>query len=141
MHLIVYTSEYTGDPTSIAEDLQDICTCAKRNNPAMEITGLLFYHSGQFLQIIEGEQQYLETLLAKLALDRRHCNIERLFDSEVSKRDFAQWNMDTFDLSALDSIDAQELKTIAQAYKQNLNAESGLVAKFYRQMIQSRAFQ
>ena len=48
MHLIIYTSRYTGDASRIDNDLVTITQTAKNNNPALNITGLLFYHNQQF---------------------------------------------------------------------------------------------
>lgn len=140
MHLIVYTSEYLGDQTVIGEQLKEISTVAKRNNPQLGITGLLFFHAQRFLQIVEGEQEQLSELMDKLADDPRHTNIERLIDSPIEKRGFAQWNMDSFNLSDERALQEPELKTIAQAYKQNLQADSALIANFYKTMLKQKNF-
>ena len=75
MQLVIYTSRYTGETTHIAGDLRTITQTAKRNNPALNITGLLFYHNRQFLQIIEGERSDLEELMEVVTADPRHEDI------------------------------------------------------------------
>lgn len=88
MHLIVYTSKYTGLEEEIDSVLNNICLLSKRNNFKHDITGVLFYHNKRFLQIIEGNIDPLEKLMTILEHDARHKNIERLIDSSIPKRSF-----------------------------------------------------
>jgi hypothetical protein len=76
--------------------------------------------------------------MAVLEQDTRHKNIERIFDQEVRKRGFEQWNMDSINLSDKDTIDPEELKEIRDAYRRNLIVDSETVAHFYKQMLESR---
>ncbi len=140
MHLIVYTSEYTGDHQSISLDLASIEAIAKRKNTTLGITGLLFYYQGRFLQLIEGEQDALEQLMSSIEQDNRHTNITRLFDTPQGERHFSQWNMDTFDLEDRQAISLDECQKIAKAYKQNLQMDAQVIGDFYRTMLQQAAF-
>ena len=62
MHVILYTSEYTGKAEEINQTSKDIASSSKRNNPKIPITGALFFHNGQFLQIIEGSNNFSRRL-------------------------------------------------------------------------------
>ena len=75
VHTIAYVSDYTGSLSTISDDLPAICKTAQNINPTLGITGVLFYHNGKFMQVIEGERGILETLMDKLGLDSRHTNI------------------------------------------------------------------
>jgi hypothetical protein len=138
MHLIVYTSHYCDPPNALERNLKNITERAKIRNPKRDITGLLFYHSERFLQILEGTQANLESLMTVIQSDPRHEQIERLFDSPISKRNFSKWNMDTFNLSADQILDVSELQSITQAYKHNLLIDSKVVTDFYRAMLKHK---
>jgi len=104
MHVILYVSDYTGTETELDKNLLTICSHAKRENPKHDITGVLFYHNGNFLQLIEGEKRELESLMSLLAKDVRHINISRMADEGIEERGFADWNMDTFNLDDHETI-------------------------------------
>lgn len=139
MHLIIYTSRFTGNKEKANEVLKDICQASQRNNPKRDVTGLLFYHNSRFLQVLEGEKQVLEQLLELLDEDERHCDVQRLIDSPITTRDFEQWNMDTLNLSEDDSIGFDELQNITEVYKSMLQPETKVLSDFYRQIIESKA--
>lgn len=135
MHIIVYKSEYCGTEDKITEVTDEIVRSAKKNNPACDVTGALFYHSGLFFQIIEGPQEALEALMSKIEKDERHKNIERLFDDPIRKRAFQEWNMDFFNLDDATRINSDELRNIAAAYKKIVEPRADLLLKFYHKML------
>ncbi|MEM6821798.1 MAG: BLUF domain-containing protein, partial [Verrucomicrobiota bacterium] len=135
MHLIVYISQYTGPAENIDEVLSSIVEKAKTRNPERDITGVLFYHNGTFLQIIEGPHASLEDLMSKLKEDSRHNKIERIIDEDISGRSFKEWNMDSFNLSETDKIDPDELRKIKNAYKRSFFIKADYLAEFYKLML------
>ena len=135
MHLIIYTSRYTGETSQIADDLRTITQTAKHNNPSLNITGLLFYHNQQFLQIIEGEQPDLEGLMDVVTADPRHKEVIRIVDQEVPERGFNDWNMDSFNLSDQQQLSPDQLKAIKELYSQNFAMQSDTVVDFYKSML------
>ena len=90
MHLIVYTSEYIGKAEDVDAALADIVARSKINNTEYDITGLLFYHGGRFVQLLEGEQDSLEGLMSILEEDERHQNIQRIVDQPIKERAFQE---------------------------------------------------
>ena len=135
MHLIVYTSEFNSSDYSIDEELDKIKSSAKKNNAEQEVTGVLFYHNGRFFQVLEGEKDVLDNLMLRLADDQRHSQIELLVDEPVSKRSFAAWNMDSFNLSKDDDLQSKELKRIANVYREVLMLRSDSLVAFYKQAL------
>lgn len=135
MHLIIYTSRYTGEASQIADDLRTITQTAKNNNPALNITGLLFYHNQQFMQITEGEQSDLEGLMEVVTADPRHKEVIRIVDQEVPERGFSDWNMDSFNLAEQQQLTPDQLKAIKELYSQNFAMQSTSVVDFYRSML------
>lgn len=138
MHLIIYISEYTGSDDDIDTDLVEITRLSKSNNLEAEITGLLFYQNHHFLQVIESKQSTLENLMAVLAEDKRHRNIERILDEKISTRSFSDWNMDSFNLSDDEHLDTAEIKKITEKFKKNIMLDSGgtsMLVHFYKSML------
>ena len=135
MHLIIYTSEYIGEANDIDDVLVDIVRRSKINNSEYDITGLLFYHGGRFIQVLEGKQDSLEGLMSILERDVRHKNIERIVDQEIKKRAFQEWSMDSLNLSKDTSFDPDELIRIRDAYKKHLLVDSKLLVDFYKAML------
>lgn len=135
MHIIVYTSQYTKGSTCINEELIKITKSAKKNNPGLNITGVLFYHNRRFLQVIEGEKASLEALMAVLEKDQRHTHIERIIDEPIEERSYSDWNMDSFNLSQRELLDVEELKIIRDVYRENLTIKSTVLVDFYKAML------
>jgi hypothetical protein len=139
MHIIAYTSDYQGVDGDIDSILQNIVKTSQKNNEEMEVTGVLFLHNHIFLQIIEGSQDALETLMAKLRRDTRHKNIIRIIDEQISGRSFGGWSMDSFNLSDDECIDLRELTKIVDGDKQGSKINNEALIKFYKTMQKSRA--
>ena len=137
MHLIVYTSEFSGNNDHIDDVIEKILEKAKKRNVEHGITGLLFYHQGRFLQIIEGSKDSLNDLMTKLESDPRHTNVERLVDEEIKVRSFDNWNMDSFNLSSQEPLDKDELINIGNVYKKTISTRSALLTRFYKAMLAS----
>lgn len=140
MHLISYLSEYTGRPASIDQHLADIVVTAKRRNAQLGITGLLFYHAGKFIQVIEGEESHLRELMASIEADLRHRNLTYLIDLAVEKRGFSDWNMDSFNLTRTETLDVDEMKKINLAYCKNLIPRSNTLVDVYKQLLEAGVF-
>lgn len=75
------------------EELLGILKLARQNNKSNNLTGLLLYHDGSFIQLLEGRKQDVETLYNKIALDPRHFGMIRLLEDYSEKRDFPDWSM------------------------------------------------
>ena len=81
----------------LAKLLQD----ARKNNEALDITGMLLFHNGSFLQILEGEEDAVEALVAKIKKDPRHKSFNLLLKEEIEERSFENWSMGYVDVSGL----------------------------------------
>jgi hypothetical protein len=71
---VTYLSRESKPLTSKA--LVDLLEQCKHNNPSLGVTGMLLYANGTFLQMLEGETNTVETLLEKIARDRRHRDFQ-----------------------------------------------------------------
>jgi len=135
MHLIIYTSKYVGRAEDINDVLADIVIRSETNNLEFGITGLLFYHNGRFIQVLEGERDSLEGLMSILEKDDRHENIQRIIDESIKKRAFQEWSMDSLNLSEDATVDPDELIRIRDAYKKHLLVDSKLMVELYKAML------
>ena len=136
IHLLVYTSEYTGSDEQIDADIADILAAARRNNVRNGITGVLFHHNRRFLQFIEGPKHSINLLLEKIGKDPRHSSVELLFDEIISERGFGDWSMDSFNLQASQALDTDLLKMIRDAYRRNFITRTHTLVGIYKGFIE-----
>jgi hypothetical protein len=136
VHLLVYTSQYSGTPDTIDADLKDIVSKAQRNNPGSRITGVLFYHGGRFLQFIEGPEDSTRELLSRISRDTRHGEVEILFDEQISERGFEQWAMDTFNLTTQEVLGLELLQMIRDAYRRNFVTYTDKLVGIYKGFVE-----
>ncbi|MBF0587926.1 MAG: BLUF domain-containing protein [Magnetococcales bacterium] len=73
--------------------LEAILEKSRENNEKQQITGMLIYASGLFLQLIEGEEQAVEALLTNIKEDQRHYGYAPLVKEPISQRSFSDWSM------------------------------------------------
>jgi len=88
---VIYQSAAVA-PFSEAE-LTQLLAVARVNNGRLGVTGMLLYHEGSFLQTLEGDEQVLETLYARIGKDKRHHRLVTLLRRQVDERYFDQWQM------------------------------------------------
>ncbi|MEQ9315700.1 MAG: BLUF domain-containing protein [Henriciella sp.] len=73
--------------------INDILAASRENNRRDQITGLLVYHEGVFLQVLEGATDQVQQVYARIARDWRHTDCRVLFDEPIVERAFAEWSM------------------------------------------------
>ncbi len=100
MKQIVYVSALA--PGVDASVVPDIVRVAAANNSRMQVSGILLYINGSFLQIIEGEAATLDALYEKICADSRHVKQMKLGDSHIEHRQFPDWSMALADVSSAD---------------------------------------
>jgi hypothetical protein len=74
-------------------ELMGLLKVARTNNARNDLTGFLLYCERNFIQLLEGDKNRVETLFQLILRDIRHKNIIRLFSGYVEKRDFPDWSM------------------------------------------------
>ena len=88
---IIYSSQ-AASPMQI-EELEEILASARKNNTEKKVTGALVYVEGVFLQVLEGEQATVRTLMSHIATDVRHTAVTVLQEGEVPLPTFGDWKM------------------------------------------------
>jgi hypothetical protein len=91
MYYLVYLSA----ARELFSDLQleDILIRSRRNNSKNNITGVLLYHDGSILQVLEGEKEKVEELYIRLLRDDRHRQVVQIMEGETTQRYFSDWSM------------------------------------------------
>jgi hypothetical protein len=84
------------------QDLMDILNTARSFNPTKNITGMLLYRQGYFIQALEGEEEDVTALYGKIVQDERHTNILMVAKEPIESRSFGKWSMGFQDLDKLD---------------------------------------
>jgi hypothetical protein len=86
------------------EDLNQILASARRRNLAEEITGMLIYHQGEFVQILEGKKKSVENIYEKfIDPDLRHTRINMEQENPISHRSFNECSMGFVGASEIES--------------------------------------
>ncbi|SHJ30312.1 Sensors of blue-light using FAD [Hymenobacter daecheongensis DSM 21074] len=91
MHHIVYQSSAVGEPT--AASLRLLLQHSRIKNGRLNVTGLLLYGKGEFLQVLEGETDVVRALYETIKLDHRHKDVATLSDGIIPVRVFKDWTM------------------------------------------------
>lgn len=91
MHRLLYIS--TARAAIDVAALQTILKSARIANRAKNLTGLLVYDGHRFLQYLEGDEDAVLGLYAKIKADPRHFAVVTLRESQGEQRQFADWEM------------------------------------------------
>lgn len=75
------------------EELAEILSKARTSNEKLNVSGMLLFHEGSFIQALEGDEEAVNTLYAKISKDSRHSETRVLFRGYQSERHFAGWSM------------------------------------------------
>lgn len=138
MHMICYISDYIKDVSQVEGVLKDIIAKAQNNNREKGITGALLFHNKKFVQVIEGQEQHLRDLMARIEKDPRHANTYVLIDTPVETRGFSNWNMEAFDLAEEKKFDADMMKKLTENFKTNLAPRSDTLMFYYKTLLKQK---
>jgi hypothetical protein len=86
MYHILYQSYSVGTPSPA--NLKTMLQQSWANNMRLNITGLLLYGNGNYLQVLEGEEKQVKRLFEIIRNDRRHFSVEMLSGGPIPMRVF-----------------------------------------------------
>ena len=89
MYTICYVSKGKDDLTT--DDLEQLFGYTLQYNTEHNITGILLYRSGSFLQVLEGEKEILIPIFERIQEDPRHKEIFTILKGPSKKRIFADY--------------------------------------------------
>lgn len=74
-------------------EVGNILEACRKNNTDLDVTGMLFFGNGYFLQCLEGSRAHINITYQRIAMDHRHKNIQLLEFKEIGSRYFENWTM------------------------------------------------
>jgi hypothetical protein len=84
-------------------DLKNLLETSRRHNEACQITGLLLYVYGNFIQLLEGRKEDVLAMVDRIGEDTRHRGMIRLLEADCAKREFPDWSMGFESVSPMDA--------------------------------------
>jgi Sensors of blue-light using FAD len=115
-------------------DIERIVASAQRNNPQMEITGVLVYGGGMFLQWLEGPYSQVRELINTLRQDPRHdCLLELHTIYGVSDRLYPSWDMHWVEPSEI-------LEVLRDAAARTTHPKHAQAIELLQQLLESSEF-
>jgi Sensors of blue-light using FAD len=112
MYSVVYASSATLDFSR--DDLIELLKVCRRNNEARQITGMLLYKSGNFIQVLEGEREAVRAIYERIQVDSRHRGVLRMLEQNIEDRQFSNWSMGFSSLDALPAALRDNFSTLLQ---------------------------
>ncbi len=128
---IIYVSKATRHFS--LRELQVMLSAGRKRNKARGITGIVVYHQGQFLQILEGYAPVVEKLFETISTDQRHKQIELLLRTDIEERSFTDSTMGLCHISADDEEmfpGLIEFEDITHPFENSNNRAHEILLKF-----------
>ena len=91
VYQLIYTSSAAKDLDDFA--LREIAQTSIYNNQLIGVTGLLLFHQGSILQILEGDKDSVTSLYETVKQDKRHSGCMLLSTRIAKQREFSDWFM------------------------------------------------
>jgi adenylate cyclase len=113
MKRLTYISKFSRSLAN--KEIESIGSISQTNNAREGITGVLLCCSGIFFQILEGEEDRIDSLYKRILEDDRHSQILCL-KSELNalQRSFPEWSMEVIVLDENNDILLQPIKILLQ---------------------------
>jgi hypothetical protein len=134
MKSIIYVSKVIArqNGAMIPTGFAQIVRIAQRNNAASKITGVLSYRRGYYFQVLEGDDNAVDALFAKIKLDQRHGQVNVILNAPISKRYFPQWDMKLLESVNKDRHFQALVSEKAEQFSALSNEQRTLLGLFYK---------
>lgn len=100
IYYLIYMSSASRSFSS--DELFEMLPDFRKHNAQEDITGMLLYKNGCFQQFIEGPEEAVKSLYARIHLDARHRSVITVNEGFEDKRQFSEWSMGFCDLDSAD---------------------------------------
>jgi hypothetical protein len=91
MHRIIYLS--TASHFLEKEEIDSLLKQSCEFNLENDITGILLYVDGDFIQVLEGNKSIICSLFEKIQNDKRHKGVICVINRAIQQRQFSDWSM------------------------------------------------
>jgi len=119
---IAYLSTVKGGPYAL--DIDELTRQCQRDNRLHGVTGLLLWSGRSFLQVIEGKESTVETLMRNIEADSRHHSIIFLEKKSVEYSLFTGWAMEVCAVPHMGTMSRSPDEKIDRV-KQRISNEQG----------------
>lgn len=109
------------------DDLVKILESSHRNNAREDITGMLLYRGGNFIQVLEGPEPAVNERFQVILQDPRHYQVTILLKRPVKQREFEQWEMG---FTNLDMVDTSKIPGYTNYLNEPFNSKRFTDASF-----------
>lgn len=75
------------------EEIDALLAKSRANNRALDITGVLYYGNGMFMQVLEGPAEAVDQTFRKIRKDPRHHDVHLVERVPIDERSFGDFNM------------------------------------------------
>ena len=124
MHCLIYASRMA--PGCDLDTVNEILEVARRRNDEAGISGILFFKLGQFIQYLEGPEEAVRQLFAKISRDPRHEDVRLLTFQKIQQPNFGAWSMAYLPLTRETSGVFRELSLSPEMDLCHLDSETSL---------------
>lgn len=100
LHAIAYASQAVPDLSK--SQLNGLVERAAARNLTEEVTGLLLFDGARFLQYIEGPEEGLNAVYARILNARSHTDLIELARGRIGRRRLPYWSMQRIDVAETD---------------------------------------
>lgn len=134
MYYLIYSS--VASEKLDEKSLEEILVTAELRNKQFNITGLLVFFDGTFIQMLEGDEEDVLNTFERIEDDPRHDQVIKLFSGQTDKRHFPDWKMalQVVDKATFSSIEAYEPLSEAERFLNEVNDDHiglKMLAYFY----------
>lgn len=75
------------------QELFELLKQSREKNKRLGITGVLLYKSGNFAQMLEGEELAVRELYNTICNDERHYDVYTVITDHINERNYADWSV------------------------------------------------
>lgn len=102
LHYLCYRSKSCLEAPQSASEARQIAMNSSQRNQDNDVTGVLVFRAGYFLQLLEGPEQSLIETLERIRKDKRHKDIRLLSQGPLERRQFGEWGMRSVDANSVE---------------------------------------
>lgn len=129
---LIYQSQLSAECSD--DFLRILSREACEKNRSMQVTGILLFNGTEFFQVLEGEENVVDTLFSHICEDLHHTDVVELMRDYSAYRRFSDIGMTLFDLQKIDAnVLTDEIRHMNQV--QNRDLPDDRVFRFIKRFI------
>ncbi len=130
-HYLMYVS-YAAQPLT-DDDLVALLEKCRLNNKKRNITGMLMFVDGKFIQVLEGAEKDINEMYDIILNDSRHKKISKIIEGQCVERNFKNWTMGFKSMSGYTLEDKKGFCEVENYFRNlNVNDSSHVTLIFLR---------